>query len=124
MDSITDNAPTLTAADSARSGRWSVDQVAVLFELPFSDLIYRAHCVHREHFDPNAVQLSTLLSIKTGGRSEDCGHCPQSAFHNTGVENRKMLEVEEVVRAAKAAQNQGANRFCMGAGWREPSAED
>lgn len=104
--------------------RWSVDAVEELFKLPFSDLMFRAQQVHREHFDPNAVQLSTLLSIKTGGCSEDCGYCPQSAFHDAGVENRKMLEVSEVVRAAKAAQEAGADRFCMGAAWREPSKED
>lgn len=104
--------------------RWSVPEVEALFKLPFADLMYRAQLVHREHFDPNAVQLSTLLSIKTGGCSEDCGYCPQSAFHNAGVENRKMLDVEEVVKSAKAAQQSGADRFCMGAAWREPSKED
>lgn len=104
--------------------RWTVQDVEALFKLPFSDLMFRAQQVHRQSFDPNAVQLSTLLSIKTGGCSEDCGYCPQSAFHSTGVENRKMLEVEEVVRAAKAAQLSGADRFCMGAAWREPSEED
>ncbi|MBI3222458.1 MAG: biotin synthase BioB [Nitrosomonadales bacterium] len=104
--------------------RWSVAEVEALFKLPFADLLYRAQQVHREHFDPNAVQLSTLLSIKTGGCSEDCGYCPQSAFHNAGVENRKMLDVSEVVKAAKAAQQSGADRFCMGAAWREPSDED
>lgn len=104
--------------------RWSVPAVEELFKLPFSDLMFRAQQIHREHFDPNAVQLSTLLSIKTGGCSEDCGYCPQSAFHDAGVENRKMLEVGEVVKAAKAAQEAGADRFCMGAAWREPSKED
>jgi len=104
--------------------RWSVEAVEELFKLPFTDLMFRAQQIHREHFDPNAVQLSTLLSIKTGGCSEDCGYCPQSAFHDAGVENRKMLEVSEVVRAAKAAQEAGADRFCMGAAWREPSKED
>ena len=104
--------------------RWSVADIEALFQLPFSDLMFRAQQVHREHFDPNAVQLSTLLSIKTGGCSEDCGYCPQSAFHSTDVEDRKMLEVEEVVKAAKAAKAHGADRFCMGAAWREPSKED
>jgi biotin synthase len=104
--------------------RWAVPQVEALFRLPFADLLYRAQQVHREHFDPNAVQLSTLLSIKTGGCSEDCGYCPQSAFHATGVENRRMLDVAEVVTAAMAAQAAGAGRFCMGAAWREPSDED
>src|SRR5512142_3248280 len=104
--------------------RWSVAEIEDLFKLPFADLLYQAQQVHREHFDPNAVQLSTLLSIKTGGCSEDCGYCPQSAFHNAGVENKKMLDVTEVVKAAKAAQQAGADRFCMGAAWREPSDED
>ena len=112
------------ATVDAAARPWSVAAVEELFKLPFADLLFRAQQVHRAHFDPNQVQLSTLLSIKTGGCSEDCGYCPQSAFHNAGVENRKMLEVEEVVKAAKAAQASGADRFCMGAAWREPSAGD
>ena len=104
--------------------RWSVEQVEALFKLPFADLMFRAQQVHREHFDPNTVQLSTLLSIKTGGCSEDCGYCPQSAFHSTGVENQKMLELDVVLAAARAAQQSGADRFCMGAAWREPSDAD
>jgi len=104
--------------------RWSAEAVEDLFKLPFADLLYRAQQVHREHFDPNQVQLSTLLSIKTGGCSEDCGYCPQSAFHSTGVEDRKMLALEAVIFAAKAAQAAGADRFCMGAAWREPSEAD
>jgi biotin synthase len=109
---------------SAAPQRWKVEAVEALFNLPFADLMYRAQQVHREHFDPNEVQLSTLLSIKTGGCSEDCGYCPQSAFHSTGVENRKMLDVEEVVAAARAALQNGSSRFCMGAAWREPNEED
>ena len=104
--------------------RWSVNEVEALFKLPFADLLFRAQQVHRENFDPNAVQLSTLLSIKTGGCSEDCAYCPQSAFNSTGVENQKMLAVDVVVAAARAAQQSGADRFCMGAAWREPSEED
>ena len=104
--------------------RWNVADVEALFKLPFADLLYRAQQIHREHFDPNAVQLSTLLSIKTGGCTEDCGYCPQSAFNSAGVEERRMLEVEEVVAAARAAQQKGAGRFCMGAAWREPTDED
>jgi biotin synthase len=104
--------------------RWSVEAVEALFKLPFSDLMYRAQQIHREHFDPNAVQLSTLLSIKTGGCSEDCGYCTQSSYHSAGVENMKILDIEEVLKAAKAAKNAGAGRFCMGAAWREPSKED
>ncbi len=109
---------------AATPQRWSVEEVESLFKLPFADLMFRAQQVHREHFDPNAVQLSTLLSIKTGGCSEDCGYCPQSAFHSTGVENQKMLELDVVVAAARAAQQNGADRFCMGAAWREPSDAD
>ena len=109
---------------TATPQRWSVEEVESLFKLPFADLMFRAQQVHREHFDPNAVQLSTLLSIKTGGCSEDCGYCPQSAFHSTGVENQKMLELDVVVAAARAAQQNGAGRFCMGAAWREPSDAD
>jgi biotin synthase len=104
--------------------RWSVEAIEALLKLPFSDLMYRAQQIHREHFDPNAVQLSTLLSIKTGGCSEDCGYCTQSSYHSAGVENTKMLDVEEVLKAAKAAKEAGAGRFCMGAAWREPSKED
>jgi len=104
--------------------RWSVADIEALFKLPFADLLYRAQQIHREYFDPNAVQLSTLLSIKTGGCTEDCGYCPQSAFNSAGVEDRKMLEVEAVVEAARAAQQKGAGRFCMGAAWREPTEED
>ena len=103
---------------------WSVAEIETLFKLPFADLLYRAQQIHRENFDPNAVQLSTLLSIKTGGCSEDCGYCTQSSYNSAGVENKKMLEVSEVVKAAKAAQQAGAGRFCMGAAWREPSAKD
>ncbi|MHB8535357.1 MAG: radical SAM protein, partial [Sulfuricaulis sp.] len=99
-------------------------EIAALFELPFSDLMYRAQTVHRRHFDPNAVQLSTLLSIKTGGCSEDCGYCSQSARFATAVENQALLSQEEVVAAARAAQARGATRFCMGAAWRGPKEKD
>jgi len=113
-----------TGTSNTHNERWSVAEIEALFKLPFNDLMYRAQQVHRENFDPNAVQLSTLLSIKTGGCSEDCGYCPQSAFHSAGVENKKMLDVAEVVKAAQAAKDSGAGRFCMGAAWREPSDED
>ncbi len=104
--------------------RWSVDQIAELFDLPFNDLIYRAQCVHREHFDANAVQRSTLLSIKTGGCSEDCGYCPQAARYHTGVENEALMSIEDVTAAAKLAKENGATRFCMGAAWRSPKQRD
>ncbi|MDR2195413.1 MAG: biotin synthase BioB, partial [Gallionellaceae bacterium] len=104
--------------------RWSVADIEALFRLPFADLLYRAQQAHREHFDPNAVQLSTLLSIKSGGCTEDCGYCPQSTFHSTGMDDQKMMDVDAVVAAARAAQAAGAGRFCMGAAWREPSDDD
>jgi biotin synthase len=104
--------------------RWPVDAVAALFELPFNDLIFRAQQVHREHFDANEVQLSTLLSIKTGGCEEDCGYCPQSVHYDTGVEATKLLDPAMVAAAARAAREQGASRFCMGAAWRAPKDRD
>ena len=102
----------------------SVAAVEALLSLPFNDLIHRAQQVHREHFDPNRVQLSTLLSIKTGGCPEDCGYCPQAARHHTDVENQPMLELAQVVQAAQAARDAGATRFCMGAAWRGPKQRD
>jgi biotin synthase len=123
MDTITENATSVSPADCA-APRWSADQVAALFELPFNDLIQRAQQVHRQHFDPNAVQLSTLLSIKTGGCPEDCGYCPQAARYHTGVDNEKLLALDAVVAAAAAAKNNGATRFCMGAAWRSPKQRD
>jgi biotin synthase len=100
--------------------RWPVDAVAALFELPFNDLIFRAQQVHREHFDANEV----LLSIKTGGCEEDCGYCPQSVHYDTGVEATKLLDPAMVAAAARAAREQGASRFCMGAAWRAPKDRD
>src|SRR5574343_75048 len=111
-------------APRQETNRWSVAEIAALFELPFSDLIFRAQSVHRAHFDPNAVQVSTLLSIKTGGCSEDCDYCPQSARYHTGVENEDLLQLDEVVAAARAAKENGASRFCMGAAWRGPKQKD
>jgi len=99
---------------------WTVDEIETLFELPLNDLIFRAQQAHRAHFDPNAVQLSTLLSIKTGGCPEDCKYCPQSAHYDTGVERELLMAKEEVLAAARAAKAKGATRFCMGAAWREP----
>jgi biotin synthase len=103
---------------------WSTDTVEALFELPFADLIFRAQQAHRRHFDANAVQRSTLLSIKTGGCSEDCGYCSQSARRDTGVEREKLLDLEQVKVAAQAAKDKGASRFCMGAAWRGPKDGD
>ena len=112
------------AVDKAQSGKWTVPELEALLDLPFNDLLHRAHQVHRQHHDPNAVQLSTLLSIKTGGCSEDCGYCPQSARHHAGIANQDLLSLEEVVSAARAAKEQGASRFCMGAAWRGPKQKD
>lgn len=100
--------------------RWRVADVVALFELPFNDLMFRAQQVHREHFDANAVQLSTLLSIKTGGCEEDCGYCSQSSHHETGLKAEKLMDVDTVLDAARAAKANGASRFCMGAAWRNP----
>ncbi|TVP89220.1 MAG: biotin synthase BioB [Thioalkalivibrio sp.] len=100
---------------------WTRDEVEALLELPFSDLIFRAQQVHREHFDPNRVQVSTLLSIKTGACPEDCGYCPQSAHHPVDLERERLLPLEEVQEAARGAREHGATRFCMGAAWRNPT---
>ena len=110
--------------DKAQAKQWTVPELETLFDMPFNDLLHRAQQVHRQHHDPNAVQLSTLLSIKTGGCSEDCGYCPQSARHHAGVANQDLLSLEEVVSAARAAKEQGAGRFCMGAAWRGPKQKD
>lgn len=99
-------------------------EVESLFSLPFNDLLFRAHSVHRNHFDPNEVQVSTLLSIKTGGCPEDCSYCPQSARYHTGVEDEPILPLDQVLKAAEAAKARGATRFCMGAAWRGPKQKD
>ncbi|MFP5401826.1 MAG: biotin synthase BioB [Gammaproteobacteria bacterium] len=104
--------------------RWAVAEVQALFELPFFDLVHRAQLVHRENFDPNAVQRSTLLSIKTGGCSEDCGYCSQSARYDTGLERERLMPIDEVLENARAAKAKGASRFCMGAAWRGPKDKD
>jgi biotin synthase len=99
---------------------WSAHEVLSLFRLPFNDLLHQAHSVHRAHFDPNEVQISTLLSIKTGGCPEDCAYCPQSAHFETNVKAQKLMEPGAVVAEAEKAQAAGATRFCMGAAWRAP----
>jgi len=100
------------------------EEVMALFELPFSELVFRAQSIHRRHFDPAAVQLSTLLSVKTGGCPEDCAYCPQSRRYNTGVEDEQILGLKEVLEHAQAAKAKGASRFCMGAAWRGPKDRD
>jgi len=104
--------------------RWSVAQIEAIFALPFNDLLARAHRTHRAHHPPNAVQLSTLVSIKTGGCPEDCAYCPQAARYDTGVESGALLPLATVVAAAAAAKAAGATRFCMGAAWRGPRQRD
>ncbi|MFN8694721.1 MAG: biotin synthase BioB [Burkholderiales bacterium] len=118
------HAKPITITKRWQSTEWTVAAVEALFALPFADLIHRAQSVHREHHDPNKVQLSTLLSIKTGGCPEDCGYCPQAARYHTGVENEAMLDIAEVVATAKLAKENGASRFCMGAAWRGPKQRD
>jgi biotin synthase len=120
--------PTAVAAAAAKPAksapRWTTDQVEALFALPFGDLMFRAQQVHREHHAPNAIQRSTLLSVKTGGCSEDCKYCSQSARHEAKLERESLLELDQVIEAAKAAKARGATRFCMGAAWRGPKDRD
>jgi biotin synthase len=103
---------------------WSRDEVLALFEMPFNDLFFQAQTIHRQNFNPNEVQLSTLLSIKTGACPEDCKYCPQSARYDTGLEKEKLMQIEQVIEAAKAAKASGSSRFCMGAAWRSPHDRD
>ena len=111
-------------AAAPRTERWRIDAIEALFKLPFPELLYRAQAVHRENFDPTQVEFATLLSVKTGGCPEDCGYCPQSAKYDTDVKASKMMELEEVLFAARRAKDAGATRFCMGAAWREPKDRD
>lgn len=107
-----------------QSGPWQRAEVEALFALPFNDLLFKAQGVHRAHFEPNQVQVSTLCSIKTGACPEDCKYCPQSARYDTGLEREALMKVEQVLTQAKAAKAQGATRFCMGAAWRSPKTRD
>jgi biotin synthase len=111
-------------SESTARNDWARAEIAALFDLPFADLIHRAQTIHRENFDPNKVQLSTLLSIKTGGCPEDCGYCAQSAKFETGVKAGKLLPVDTVLEDARRAKAAGATRYCMGAAWRGPKARD
>ena len=113
-----------SASLSVPARRWTVAEVIALYELPLMDLIWRAQGVHRENFDPNAIQRSTLLSVKTGGCSEDCSYCSQSARYDTDTERERLMPLNEVVAAAKAAKDKGASRFCMGAAWKGPKDND
>ncbi|MBE29377.1 biotin synthase BioB [bacterium] len=100
---------------------WEIAEIKVLFELPFNDLLFKAHSIHRETFDPNKVQVSSLLNIKTGACPEDCSYCSQSSKYDTGLEREKLMEIDEVLKQAQNAKNKGATRFCMGAAWRNPT---
>jgi biotin synthase len=122
LDTVVTFHPAATSADPVLE-RLRAEALA-LFDLPFNDLLFRAHTVHRAHHDPNRVQRSTLLSIKTGGCPEDCSYCPQAARYHTGVEDEDLLTLEAVTEAARAAKAHGATRFCMGAAWRGPKARD
>src|SRR5579885_1474590 len=119
MTLAADSPPYASAASWPRHD-WTRGEVRALFELPFPELIFRAQSVHRQNFDPTEVQIATLLSIKTGGCPEDCAYCPQSARYDTGVQANKLMGLDAVLEAARAAKAAGASRFCMGAAWRSP----
>ena len=124
MTELKSNLNKKSCGNSEMVNRYSVADIVALYELPFSDLIFKAQGIHRENFDPNHVQVSTLLSIKTGGCSEDCGYCPQAARYHTEVEDQDLMALNEVLEAAQAAKDSGATRFCMGAAWRSPKQRD
>jgi biotin synthase len=117
------NAPARDLYTTPRSD-WTREEIAALFALPFPELMFRAQSVHRAHFDPSQVQVSQLLSIKTGGCPEDCGYCTQSVHNKTGLKATKLMEVEAVLAEARAAKASGVSRFCMGAAWRNPKDKD
>lgn len=114
----------MASVDNQVRHDWQYDEVKALFDLPFNDLLFQAQVVHRQNFDPNTVQVSTLMSIKTGACPEDCAYCPQSNRYDTGLEKEQLAEVNKVLAEAKAAKDAGATRFCMGAAWRSPKKKD
>jgi biotin synthase len=122
--SLATGAPSYIAAASRLRHDWTRDEVGALFDLPFPELMFQAQSAHRTNFDPSEVQISTLLSIKTGGCPEDCAYCPQSARYDTGVRAEKLMALDAVLAEARAAKGAGASRFCMGAAWREPKDRD
>jgi biotin synthase len=124
MNAALPHAPAAEAAGHSTAARWSRAAIEALFALPFMDLLHRAQEVHRRHFDPNRVQLSTLMNIKTGGCQEDCKYCAQSVKYDTGVQAQKLIDVAEIVSAASRAKEAGAGRFCMGTAWRELKERD
>jgi biotin synthase len=119
-----DSIAQFTKTDNSLRHNWMRHEVTALFALPFNDLMFQAQTVHRQHFNPNHVQVSTLCSIKTGACPEDCKYCPQSARYDTGLEREKLMKVDAVIEEAKAAKASGATRFCMGAAWRSPKKKD
>ncbi|QWG16660.1 biotin synthase BioB [Bradyrhizobium sediminis] len=119
-----DQTPSATPAPGEVHGNWTTEAALALYEAPFNDLLFQAQSVHRRHFDPNKVQLSRLLSIKTGGCPEDCGYCSQSAHHDSGLKASRLMEVDRVVAEARKARDAGATRYCMGAAWRSPKDRD
>jgi biotin synthase len=123
MDELISPSPVIAAHISSAT-RWTSADARALYDLPFNDLLFRAHSVYRQNFDPNRIQLSKLLSIKTGGCPEDCGYCSQSARYATGVTVSKLMEVEQVISGAREAKTSGATRYCMGAAWRSPKRSD
>ena len=125
MNTLTSASPSSSvSAAPALNDRWTVSRVEALYQMPLMDLLFRAHQVHRENFDPNEIQRSALLSIKTGGCPEDCSYCSQSARYKTDTEREALMQVADVVTRAKEAQAQGATRFCMGAAWRGPKEKE
>jgi biotin synthase len=114
----------LVTAQAPAPVQWTSETAAAVYHLPFNDLLFRAQAVHRQHFDPNRVQLSRLLNIKTGGCPEDCGYCSQSSHHATGLAASKLMDVETIVTEARKAKEGGATRYCMGAAWRNPKPRD
>ncbi|MGP1931112.1 MAG: biotin synthase BioB, partial [Arsenophonus sp. ET-DL12-MAG3] len=103
---------------------WTINQAKILFDIPFFELLFKAQQIHRLHFDPQQIQISTLLSIKTGSCSEDCKYCPQSAHYKTGLKTERLLNVQQVIKSAREAKKAGSTRFCMGAAWRNPHERD
>ncbi len=120
----TESATTRPRTAMSAAAPWDEDQVLALLELPFNDLMFKAHTTHRQQFDANEVQLSTLISIKTGACPEDCAYCPQSAHYQTGLKADRLMAVDDILAAARVAKHNGATRFCMGAAWRTPKGDD
>ena len=124
LASRSDETESVTPTGDDIHGNWTREAALALYEAPFNDLLFQAQTVHRKHFDPNKVQLSRLLSIKTGGCPEDCGYCSQSTHHDSGLKASRLMEVERVVAEARKARDAGATRYCMGAAWRSPKDRD